>query len=275
MGGGLIMLKDAFVGAFSRLWNKLGHSWVVALVAAVNPVFFWMVFQILWIMTGHVPKNEGEMAFLVVAWLTVSLTVHVFPTTFAALEYVRGVYELDVVYLRRFFQDYGRAFFKTFLRSLQLFVVFGLFGVLLGYALVFYGSVLANPVVRMVFVGGLFWVFVAVSLAQFVMMPMLLYNPELPLLKAFSYGVRFAFAELPMVGIMALLDAGVFFLLSMGYGFALLTYYLFGLHFRLSVYKQIQQRYLQRQESTVPESEELSRAWQDLLVSRKERKQDK
>ncbi|URA09527.1 hypothetical protein [Thermospira aquatica] len=267
------MLKDAFVESFSRLWNKLGHSWVVTLVAAVNPVFFWMVFQILWIMTGHMPKNEGEMAFLLVAWLTASLIVHVFPTSFAALEYLRGVYDLDVVYLRSFFQDYGKAFLKTFLRSIQLFVVFGVLGIMIGYALVFYGSVLESPVVRMVFVGGLFWVFVAVSLAEFVMMPMFLYNPRLSFFKAFSYGIRFAFAEVPMVGIMAFLDAVVFFLLSMGYGFALLTYYLFGLHFRLSVYKQLQKRYLQKQEESFPESEAFSQAWKDLLHSRKQKQQ--
>ncbi|MFN3660846.1 MAG: hypothetical protein ACK4TN_06370, partial [Brevinematales bacterium] len=80
------MLWSAFVEAFSRLWNKLGFSWVVALVSAVNPIFFWMVFQILWILTGHWPKDSGEVAFLVVAWVFVSLVVHVFPTTLASLE---------------------------------------------------------------------------------------------------------------------------------------------------------------------------------------------
>jgi len=269
-------LREAFVEAFSWLWNKLSFSWVVALVAAVNPVFFWMVFQILWVMTGHVPKTPGEVGFLVVAWVTTSLVVHVFPTTLAALEYMRGVYEMDVTYLRRFFVDYWRAVRRTWWRSLVLVVVFGVMGVMIGYAMVFYGSVLAHPVAQMVMVTFLFWVYVTVSLVQFIGLPMLLYNPEISLVKAFQYGIRLVFLEFPMVMTMALLDALVFFLLSMGYGFALITYYLFGLHFRLSVYKQIQKAYLQPAETTTPASEDLSRAWQDLLASRRERsgKQD-
>ncbi|QJR20815.1 hypothetical protein BREVNS_0065 [Brevinematales bacterium NS] len=268
-------LKDAFVEAFSRLWNKLGFSWVVALVSAVNPVFVWTVFQILWILTGHGPKNSGEVAFLVVAWVVVSLTMHVFPTSFASLEYLRGVYEMDVVYLRRFFVDYWHALKRTFFRSLQLFVVFGIAGVMIGYALVFYASVLVHPVAKIVMVTFLVWVYVAVSLGEFVLLPMLLYNPELSLFRGFSYAIRFVFLEIFMVMGIALLDVVVFFLLSIGYGFALITYYLFGLHFRLAVYKQIQRRYLQSSASQLSESEALSQAWKDLLASRRAKHEEK
>ncbi|MCX7882180.1 MAG: hypothetical protein N2314_03035 [Brevinematales bacterium] len=268
------MLRNAFVEAFSRLWNKLGFSWIAALVAAVNPVFFWMVFQVLWILTGHLPKNEGEMAFFVVAWVVSSLVVHVFPTSYAALEYLRGVYEMDVVYLRRFFVDYWRALKTSFWRSLQLFVVFGVLGVMIGYALVFYGSVLVHPVTKMIMLSFLMWVYVGVSLVQFVVLPMCLYNPEISLFRALHYAVRFVFLEIVMVMGIALLDVGVFFLLSLGYGFALITYYLFGLHFRLAVYKQLQHAYLRPRETQASESDVISQAWKNLLASRKEKDEE-
>jgi len=267
------MLRDAFVEAFSRLWNKLGFSWIAALVAAVNPIFVWMVFEILWIMTGHAPKTSEEGAFLVVAWIVVSLTVHVFPTSFAAMDYMRGVYEMDVVYIRRFFVDFWKAFRVSWWRSFQLLAVFGVLGIMIGYAFVFYGSVLTHPAVRIVFLSVIFWVYVVLSLAQFVLLPLLLYNPKIRLWDAFQYSLRFALIELLMVAAMAILDVVVFFLLSMGYGFALLTYYLFGINFRLGMYKQIQKKYLTPSEQ-FSESEALSSAWKDLLRSKRKKDSD-
>jgi hypothetical protein len=59
----------------------------------------------------------------------------------------------------------------------------------------------------------------------------------------------------------------------MGYGFALLTYYLFGINFRLGMYKQIQKKYLTPSEQ-FSESEALSSAWKDLLRSKRKKDSD-
>ncbi len=230
--------------AFSRWWDKMAYTFITSFLGAINPFYLYLLATILiWFMP------ENKLLFVQSAeqfWLflpPIILMTPVFPTSFAAIATQKKLLESDIMYFKQYFPEYFRSLAQTIKPSLWLSLIYGVTGFLLSYASVFYYKLLPHPALQIGAIVLMFWIYLLILLSQFVLIPLICYNPQLKIKESITLSFKMVLAQgLTILGVAAInLIIHIFLTLSRALG----IFFYFGIssHLRIYMHKEIIAKY--------------------------------
>lgn len=261
--------------AFVRWWDKMGYTFLTSLLGAVNPFYLYIIYVTIGWLTApdKTPFFQASEQFLLFL-PAIILAAPVFPLTFAAIGIQKQVIENETVYYRRYFPDYFSTLRRIFLPSLALLPMYIAAGFFMSYAGIFYYKMLPVPGLKIAVLVVLFWLYLVLLMSQYVLLPLIIYNPELKLRQAVKISFQMVLAQGLNIFLIGLLDLilNIFLILSRALG--ILFYYGISSHLRIYMHKEIVARYAPAQ----PESQEehydridATRNWAEVLKKIKEK----
>ena len=268
------MLIHTIKTAFQRWWDKMGFSSLSSFVGALNPIFLFTVVLFTWVLIEKdksvVFQNFESIAF----WLPIQFaTVAVFPLTYAIIGVQKDVFESDVIYLKDYFKSYWKNLKAAFLRSSLLFLIFGAASFLISFAANYYLRIFTIPAVQIGAGIFLFWVYLFVIFSQFVLIPIMLYNPEFKIREAIRYSFRFIMAEGFTILVVVLVDFLILLFCTVTIVFSVVFYLGISSALRIYLHKAIVKKYSEQKpsEDESPSGESMTQAWADIMRKGRDR----
>lgn len=263
------MFISALKQAFSRWWDKLGFATLNSTIAAINPFFLFLHLGLLWILTNKVETVQPYNQFFILFLPTAFLIQIFFPTTFAALDYNKKLSENESIYLKKLPHDLWESFKKTFIPSLKFTAIFGIVGLILGFNLVFYTSMIANNPIRWVLLLIAAWIYLIFGLMQYIIPSLIIYNPKLKLKETFKYAFSLSVGFGAPVILIFIVDTVIFFMLMLTRYFSPFIYFGMSSFLRIYLHKTLVARLKapdksNKEEETIQEPDML-KTWETIL----------
>jgi hypothetical protein len=257
---------------FSRWWDKMGYAVLTSFLSAINPFFLaTMVFILLGLLIEDKSVLIENIRLILMVLPPVVLATAVFPTTFAGIAVQKQVAENETMYFKRYFPDYFKLLWKFLPKSLLLSLIYIAVGFLLSYSAIFYFSVIENIVFRGIAVLVVIWVYLFLLLSRFILIPLIIYNPEMKLSDAIKISFKIVLAEgLAILGIV-IIDFLVWVALTMTRFFFLFIYYGLSANLRIFTHKEIIAKYTKKDETDNKEKDSDTReAWAGIMKKMRE-----
>ncbi len=256
----------------------MGFSSLSSFMGALNPVYLFTVVLFTWALIEKdktvVFQNLESVAF----WLPIQFAaVAVFPLTTAVIAVQKDVFESDVIYFKDYFKSYWKNLKATFLRSSLLFLIYTAVTFLISFAANYYLRVFTVPAAQIGAGIFLFWIYLFVIFSQFVLIPIMLYNPEFKIREAIKYSFRFIMAEGFTIMVIVLIDFIMFLFCTVTVAFSVIFYIGISSSLRIHLHKAIVRKYSESKpaEEEGPSSESVTQAWADIMRRGQDKEDEK
>lgn len=264
---------------FSRWWDKMGYAILTSIFSAINP--FFLASSLFLLLAFLRPDSINLMQNLeqIAIYLPVIILVTaVFPTTFAGIAVQKRLIETETIYFKQYFGDYFRGLWKFIGPSLKLTLLYAAVGFLLSFGGVFYFKNFASPVLKFGSLLIIFWIYIFVLLSRYILIPLIIYNPEMKTWEAIKLSFKIVMAEgLAILGIV-IIDLVLFLMLVFTRIFFLLIYYGLSSSLRVYTHKEIIAKYREKTEKKDGENVPaftMQSAWADLMKRVKDEEREK
>ena len=251
----------------------MGFSVLGSFVGAINPVFLFTVAILVWMLVTQDKTPVFDNIESIVFWLPVQFAVvAVFPLTTAIISVQKKVFESDIVYFKQYPKEYWNSLKSTFLRSSLLLLIYGAASFLITFAANYYVRLFTIPALQFGVVILLFWVYLFIIMMQYVILPIMIYNPEFSLKDTIKYAFRFVMAEGLTIFAIVLIDFIVFLFCTVSIVFTLIFYIGLSSSLRIHLHKAIVKKYTPKEDKeNEPTSFDSERdAWATIMSKSRE-----